>query len=249
MKEHGILMSAPMVRAYLAGLKSQTRRIRALGEINANPDAWKFAGFELKKDAMVARFERAIKTTLWEEKLIKPPYGWIGDSLWFKETYEIICRAAEPYCECETEEDMERNHYVEYRADTGNSYPGEWPEDEAKGNDEAPKWKSSMFMPRKHARVVTSILKVRVERLQSITPTDVLAEGIKRGEDGSWLGPLAGVPGFPWGRADLAYAALWNSLNEKRGMGWDLDPWVWVYEFNPCVVLASPGLILSKGHI
>lgn len=24
---------------------------------------------------------------------------------------------------------------------------------------------------------------------------------------------------------------LWNSLNEKRGYGWDTNPWVWVVEF------------------
>jgi len=75
------------------------------------------------------------------------------------------------------------------------------------------------------------IVSVRVERLQAITPGDVLAEGIKRSGEGYWLAPLAGVPDFPWGRSDLAYAALWNSINHERGYGWDVNPWVWVIEF------------------
>lgn len=27
------------------------------------------------------------------------------------------------------------------------------------------------------------------------------------------------------------FADLWDSLNAKRGFGWDTNPWVWVYEF------------------
>jgi hypothetical protein len=27
------------------------------------------------------------------------------------------------------------------------------------------------------------------------------------------------------------YSVLWDSLNKKRGYGWDVNPWVWVIEF------------------
>lgn len=233
MKEHGILMSGPMVRAYLAGLKTQTRRTRGLDLINENPDAWKFHRLKLREDGSTqAVFERPIRTTLSETKWVKMPYGLAGDRLWFKETHAIICREAIPTCPCETEEDEARNHYVEYRADTTNRYPGDWPEEEAKGNDEAPKWKPSIFMKRKYARIVTPIVSVRVERLHSITPADVLAEGIVRSEDGSWLGPLDGVKDFPYAHAHEAYFALWDHINGKT-LPAKRNPWVWVYEFKP----------------
>ncbi len=216
MKEHGILMSAPMVKAYLAGRKSQTRRTRGLALVNEHPNEWRCDGMSENKEVFV--FTNIDKPAMPQIR-IKPPYGHAGDQLYFKETYAVICREAIPVCSCETEEEIAQNHYVEYRADTGNQYPGDWPEEEAKGNDEAPKWKSSMFMPRKYARIVTPVLNVRVERLHDITTPDAYAEGCPEVLENS-------VP-LKW------YQDLWNSLNEKRGMGWDKDPWVWVYEFEP----------------
>lgn len=249
MKEHGILMSAPMVRAYLAGNKSQTRRTRGLDLVNVIPDSWKFNGLKLREDgSLQALFERPIRTTLSETKWVKLPYGSKGDILWFKETHALMCKVADPDCWCETEEEMAENHYIEYRADTNNPYPGDWPAEEARGNDEAPKWKPSIFMKRKYARIVTPVIDVRIERLHSITPADVLAEGIVRSADGSWLGPLDGVKDFPYAHAHEAYFALWDHINGKT-LPAESNPWVWVYEFNPCIVAASPGLILAKGHI
>lgn len=209
MKEYGILMSGPMVRAYLAGLKSQTRRIRGLDLINENPDAWKFRGLKLREDGSTqALFERPIRTTLSETKWVKMPYGSRGDMLWFRESW-----AASPLV-IQYKEQKD----VVYRADNWPICPYD-------------KWRSSLLMFRWAARIVTPIVSVRVERLQDITTADVLAEGITQTEDGLWLGPLAGVPGYPWNRAELAYASLWNELNEKRGFGWDVNPYVWVIEF------------------
>lgn len=35
-----------------------------------------------------------------------------------------------------------------------------------------------------------------------------------------------------WFLATLALvSALWNRINEKRGYGWDANPWVWVVSF------------------
>lgn len=102
---------------------------------------------------------------------------------------------------------------------------------------EHPKWKSSLYMPKDAARIWLEVVKVGVERIKDISTEDILKEGITRTGDGEWLAPLAGVPGFPWGRADLAFASLWNDLNDKRGLGWDIDPWVWVVTFKLHAVL------------
>lgn len=256
MKEHGCLMSAPMVRAYLAGLKSKTRRTRGLDLINENPDAWKFEGLKLREDGSVqALFKRPIRTTLSETKWVKMPYGSAGDMLWFKETHAVICKEAISICPCETEEDEARNHYVEYRADTTNRYPGDWPEEDAKGNDEAPKWKPSIFMKRKYARIVTPIVSVHVERLQSITSEDAIAEGVKLNEEGWFKVELPSkhhAGSVITNTAVGTYRVLWDALNFDSGLGWDKNPYVWVYEFKPKGweqnFPAEESMELVKGH-
>lgn len=99
--------------------------------------------------------------------------------------------------------------HVIYRADGGSAVEAGWPRE--------PKWRPSIFMPRAACRLVLEVTAVRVERLQQIREADVHAEGCQlvQGEDARWH-----------------YGSLWNSLNAKRGFGWDTNPWVWVIEFN-----------------
>jgi len=82
------------------------------------------------------------------------------------------------------------------------------------------KWRPSIFMPREAARIFLLVKDVRVERLQDITEEDAIAEGIR-----------IGIGGEPYFSCRDAFVALWNSINTKRGYGWDTNPWVWVYEF------------------
>jgi hypothetical protein len=82
-----------------------------------------------------------------------------------------------------------------------------------------PKWCPSIFMPRWASRIILEVTGVRVERLQEITNAGALAEGIEP----------SGVPRTYVGD----FAALWDSLNAKRGYGWDTNPWVWVIGFYP----------------
>ena len=215
MKSYGIMFKAEMIRAYLAGVKTQTRRTRGLDKLNLHPDAWRLSGL-LESGALFTNIQD-------ERRHFSPkyPYGKAGDELWFKETWAIICKVALPNCECETEDEIKENHYVEYRADTDNPYPGDWPEDEAKGNDIAPKWKSSMYMDRKYSRISVPVLNVRVERLWDITKADAFAEGVRTtylNQPPDWM--------------DIeSYHTLWDKINGKGNMPWSLNPWVWVYEF------------------
>lgn len=206
-KSRGILMSEPMIRAYLAGRKSQTRRTRGLEGVNKNPNEWEFKGSS--SDGILNYFVHKTNSSLHFNARL--PYGWIGDSLYFKETYAPMCRVADGFCyEGEIDpEHIKKHHYIEYRADTGNPYPGEWPADEAKGNDEAPKWKSSLYMPRASARIEVPILSVRVERLKDITDQDAINEGVENRD---------------------RYFELWDRLNGAKYPA-NLNPWVWVYEF------------------
>lgn len=210
-KTYGILMSSQMIRAYQDGRKTQTRRTRGLDVINKAPDEFEFKGFHPASHRAIFEFR------LGSEHLIRPPYGFDGDRLYFKETYAPMCSVADVGgCDDNDPVHEKEHHYVEYRADTGNPYPGDWPEEEAKGNDEAPKWKSSMFMPRKYARFSNIPIKlVSVERLHDITFNDAYSEGCPKDR---------AMDGIAW------YRDLWDSLNGKK-LPWIVNPWVWVYEF------------------
>lgn len=77
-------------------------------------------------------------------------------------------------------------------------------------------WRPSIHMPRWASRITLEITDVRVERVQEISLGDIRAEG---------LDPLPVVNP----RGD--FADLWDSINLKRGYGWDQNPWVWVICF------------------
>ena len=88
-------------------------------------------------------------------------------------------------------------------------------------DDEPLKWKPSIHMPRAAARIFLRVTDVRVERLQDISIEDCYSEGIsiEKHECGC---PVQEI---------TTYKKLWDSINAKRGYGWDTNPWVWVYEF------------------
>lgn len=117
-------------------------------------------------------------------------------------------------------------------------------------------WRRSIHMPRWASRLTLEVVAVRVERLQEISEADAIAEGASRREiqghsagwsmDWSRVGQLSRFAGGIYqrgseqplterdiclGSARMAFGSLWNSINAKRGHGWDANPWVWVIEF------------------
>lgn len=83
-------------------------------------------------------------------------------------------------------------------------------------------WRPSIFMPKKACRLFLEIVDIRVERVMDITEEDSLAEGVQPGKSMSMGHIHTGKEHF-WG--------LWDSINKKRGFGWNINPWVWVVEF------------------
>lgn len=81
-------------------------------------------------------------------------------------------------------------------------------------------------MPRWASRITLELTDVRVERVQEISEADCKAEGCSREPDhGGFYGP-DGTP-----LLKPTFRVLWDSLNAKRGYGWDTNPWVWVLTF------------------
>ena len=90
------------------------------------------------------------------------------------------------------------------------------------------KWKPSIFMLRNDCRITLEVTGVRVERVQEITEDDAAAEGVH--STGSYF-CMCKNHGTLYLHAKDAYMELWDSINSKRGYGWDVNPWVWVVEF------------------
>jgi len=144
-------------------------------------------------------------------KEIKGPYGQPGDILWVRETWRNI--SVKPI-ECPVYD------YREYYSDKYYGPPI--------------KWKPSIHMPKAAARIWLEVVSVRVERLNEITAIDAKHEGIGDLflEDCAYDDKYKNIP---WnqeeGLAVHQFARLWDSINAKRGYGWDTNPWVWVVEF------------------
>jgi hypothetical protein len=78
-------------------------------------------------------------------------------------------------------------------------------------------------MPRWASRITLEITAVRVERVQDITEEDAEAEGaLSCYEPDEAEHPDGCV---------CQFRNLWDTINSKRGYGWDVNPWVWVVEF------------------
>lgn len=201
MKERPILFNTEMVQAILEGRKTQTRRA-----INLQPPKeytfYEWVYMTLPTEQVYARFQN--KSGCLGMFTIKSPYGKVGDKLWVRETWAMkeIC----PEYSDEAWEEM-----ILYKADYTD-----------KNDIKLTKWKPSIFMPKKYCRIWLEIINIRVERVQDIDQKDAIKEGIKV------------LPDFKknYGmNARGAFMDLWESINEKRGYGWNKNPWVWVIEF------------------
>lgn len=214
MRDRPILFSAPMVRALLAGRKTQTRRA-----IKAQPSASLKAGdhtmlgglsmvgdvtWPLRSGAAIVS-NKPGPHPRWVEEHVK--YA-VGDRLWVKETWVASGTGVWTIADARTR--IAPDQRILYRAD---SEDGSW-------------W-SSLFMPREFSRLTLLVTDVRVERLSDISEADAIAEGIEPEAEqvegttyfrnyeaarGSHLPPCA------------SFSSLWNSINGPDASA--ANPWV-----------------------
>ena len=94
--------------------------------------------------------------------------------------------------------------------------------DKIRSHHEGPfTWRSPVTMPRWASRLTLIVTDVRVERLQSITEADAVAEGIEPGRRLS-------CGGMSHTAVDI-FCALWNDLHGEDA--WDRNPWVTALTF------------------
>lgn len=193
MSERPILFSAPMVRAILAGTKTQTRRaVRPVGNDG---------GFVLQdygRGWWPYRSDDGESPMKGDNEIPHAcPYGLPGDRLWVRETWGF------------NPDFPGLLGHVCFRADRGHEHDGI-------------NWRPSIHMPRAASRITLEVTGVRVERLQSISEADAIAEGVQRTAGGSWL------PG-PCDHPEWAYHQLWDQINGDGA--WAANPWVWAVSF------------------
>lgn len=207
MKERPILFSAAMVRAILAGRKTQTRRPVAGSPVFVT----QFIGRDNKPTheyGLHPESEYVIS------KNIRCPLGQPGDRLWVRETWAL--------------EDCERDgERVIWRADRASAWllaPETLGQVLWLSSDyEPPLWRPSIHMPRWASRLTLEIADVRAQRVQDVTSADIEAD-IPSLE-------FYGGPGAPdWSeQRRSAWAALWSSIYGSES--WQQNSWVWAVTF------------------
>jgi hypothetical protein len=208
MSERPILFSAPMVRAILAGQKTQTRRV-------VTGRGWDQSDYKSVRLLRSDDPRLGLQAFFFPGHLgVKCAFGAPGDRLWVRETWSPDHRDVYP---CVT---------TVYRADCG--FTDAEAREHRHCNYERTgmrhfeclacagfKWRPSIFMKRQLSRITLEVTDVRVERLQEISGEDCAAEGIGA---------------YPHLETRKNFSALWDSINSKRA-SWDSNPWVWVVSF------------------
>lgn len=204
MKERPILFSAPMVRAILAGTKTQTRRVckpaqsYSLSKVVEVPDPLErgqvYNGSHFGDEEGDVQFPS--------------PYGGRGERLWVRETFSgPWCMEAQDGIAAAPPSKWGESSEIWYWADGEPTY-GDWTRP-----------RPSIHMPRWASRITLEVTGVRVERLQDISEKDAWAEGCE-GYDDDVTGGKSGYSEFH---------DLWEQINGPES--WAANPWVWCVSF------------------
>lgn len=213
-KERPIICTGESVRGILAGRKTKTRRVAkfvARHGVNLGFSGLSAGHFNTGcPESGHVLYSRG-RGGVWQQvtEPLRCPYGKAGDLLWVKETHAFVWPEAEP-------PERLQDCLVEYRADTnGKVLPADWSDaDPEDAKENAPRWRSPLFMPRWASRITLEVTAVCVERVQGISELDAFSEGVETSADASARGN---------------FAALWKSINGPES--WQSNPWVWVVSF------------------
>ena len=223
-KQHPIIFSREMVRAILGDRKSQTRRV-----VKPQPPSNLHWG---------------------KVHYVRCPFGQSGDYLWVRETWRVgawnentgqiavdykadnTWVVRKKWLDCPDEEVFQRLRIesLEDAAKAGVQYDEDGKYHWEPGQSPC-RWRSSLYMPKWASRILLEVTDVHCERLQDIEcrPCDLLKEGsstigyIRSEYRPSGISPLS--------LAVSEFRRDWDVAYEKRGYGWDRNPWVWVINF------------------
>jgi hypothetical protein len=147
-----------------------------------------------------------LQTKLRDGKYVNCPYGKPGDLLWVRESWRFAGGGFDGKPDTSV---MSPNDFI-YKADEDWNGP----------------WKPSIHMPKSAARIWLEVTDVRVERLQEITETDAIAEGVRLEDSKKWF------------KHTHVFEELWQSINGPDS--WEANPWVWVVSFKGLSTTGRP---------
>lgn len=227
MKERPIIFNAEMVRAVLAGRKTQTRRpfpVQPHGEYGEHYNG-KMEGPEMYEPQLFDKYGDAYPGkpifgcyTEDGEQGFKCPFGQPGDRLWVRETCKaeelesgldgVRFAADDAFAPIKDTKEAAEDWLVlstyrkkKYQHGQSNTVP-------------------SIHMPRWASRILLEITDIRVERVQDISEADAAAEGSEciifpNVDDNKTMRDR--------------FRALWNSVYGSDA--WTRNDWVWVIDF------------------
>lgn len=217
MKDRPIIFSGPMVKAILAGVKTQTRRLIK--------DA---RGAMVPVDRDVIRGTCPNGKACWYaqwphqhgHQRACEPSGHVGDRLWVRENFSV-----DDSLDLVAPSDLDQAVVVEYAADGLVTKPG-------RAFDRG-KLRPSIYLPRWASRITLEVTEIRAQRLQEISAEDSIAEGVT-----CWIcnGPVDGTSENDCGcfhskaEARPSFEVLWDSINRKRAP-WSSNAWVFAISF------------------
>jgi len=224
-KERPILFNGPMVRAILAGKKTQTRR-PLKPQPGPAPEGEYFDAYRGGKRG-VSGEHSASGACFWtnDNKQVlafwaEPPAA-VGDVLWVRETWQKFDQDADSVPldrlgPASPTKGIHNGRSITWRA----AYLADGQHVDLELGEV--KWQPSIHMPRWAARIFLRVTDVRVQRVQDITEEDARAEGM---QEPSVVQAIGG--------GDVTerrvFARLWSSV--YGASSWERDEWVWALTF------------------
>ena len=209
MKETPILFNTEMTKAVLDGRKTQTRRVVTVPWAKGKR-VMPYEPYYTESDGELFFMDEYGD---YHPMLEKCPYGQVGDRLWVRETWDFRPMGGV----------LAKNRIalVGYKTD-GAVKPVDVPKD---CNPKCHKrWRSPIHMFRWASRITLEITAIRVERVQDITVAEIIKEGLHFDLPHAKKKDLGWYYHRPW-------KELWDSINKKRGYGWEVNPWCWCVSF------------------
>jgi hypothetical protein len=227
MRERPILFSGAMVRALLAGTKTQTRRaMKPQPTADSDGRLW---WYWKRGEGSANLRDPGVPGVMW---LPRCPYGRVGEQLWVRETFKQVASG-----EIKGGYGEVRYGYA-YQADGATIWAkrptiihdmtGQPPTGPMQFQPRP--WKPSIHMPKRASRITLEITDVRVQRLQEISEADAQAEGIEASSlPGKYRIYGRDTDGLDVDTPRCSFQSLWESIN---GAGsWDANPWAWALTF------------------
>ena len=155
------------------------------------------------------------------------PFGQPGDLLWIQEGFMPVGKHPDPGSSAAASG-------MFYRADSFDH------EHKDLSDESGEKWRPSVHMPRWASRITLRVQRVWVHRLQEMDEVDCAREGMEppRCEKCGYTKYDAIFRGDhhlcsklePPSEID-AFRDCWNSIYAKKGLGWEVNPWIWACKF------------------